>query len=272
MTAVATGRAPDPQRIRRPSIVVAKGLVGAVVLVLLFEGARLIGLLPTSAVPGSIDIARAVVAGFADGTLLSAVGSTMLAWLGGIIIALVIGVPVGLGMGLSRWVDSGLERIVEFFRPIPVIALVPIAIVVFGIELSMQVFLVAITCAFPILIGTRSGVRAVDPLQAETAAAFGLSHARVIARVVLPSSIPSIATALRIAASVGVVVAVAAELISGSPGLGQLLVSQQRAGNIEAAWACIIVTGVIGLLINSVLAIVERAVAGWQEQSTEGRR
>ncbi|MGP3533642.1 ABC transporter permease [Microbacterium sp. RD1] len=257
---------------RRRVFRVLKGAAGLATLVVVFELARLTGILPPGSVPSTLDIARALGSGVADGTLTAATGATILAWALGLLAAVVIGVPIGLAMGLSRWADGTLDRLVEFLRPIPVIALVPIAIVTFGIQIAMQVFLVAIACTWPLLIGTRSGVRAVDPLQVETAATLHVGRMSVIRRVILPSAIPSIATGLRVAASLAVVVAVAAELISGSPGLGQLLVNEQRAGDTAGAWACIVLTGVIGVVVNIVLGFVERAVAGWQEQATEGRR
>ena len=107
----------------------------------------------------------------------------------------------------------------------------------------MQVFLIAIACVWPLLLGARGGVRAVDPLQVDTARSFGLGPVAIVRRVVLPGDVPAIVTALRLSASLGLVVAVGAQLISGSPGLGSLLVSSQNAGRNDVVWACLLVTG-----------------------------
>ena len=115
-------------------------------------------------------------------------------------------------------------------------------------------------------------MRAVDPLQIETASTFGLGPLATVRRVVLPASVPAISTALRFSASLGLVVAVGAQLISGSPGLGSLLVDSQNAGLDDIVWACLLVTGAIGVVINLALAAAERGIAGWQALSTEARR
>jgi len=249
-----------------------KACIGLLALVVVFETLRLLSILPPQEVPGTVDIARALLSSVTDGELPSALGSTIIAWLLGVALAAAIAVPLGVAVGLSRWADSTTKVAVEFLRPIPVVALVPVAIVLFGLELSMQVFLVTLACIWPVMLGTRHGVRAVDPLQLDTARTFGLSRSSVVRRVVLPASLPSIVTALRVGASLGVVVAIAAEIVSGSPGLGKLLTDNQQAGNTGVVYACLVVAGGFGVLVNLVLAHGERVLAGWQEATTEARR
>lgn len=245
------------------------GLLG---LVVAFEAVRAIGLLPASAVPGTWSIATALGSSIASGEMTSAVASTAQAWLLGVLVAALVGIPLGMAIGLSTWADATTKRAVEFLRPVPVVALVPMAVVLFGIDIGMQVFLIALACIWPVLLGTRGGVRAVDPLQVDTARTFGLGRVEVVRRVMLPASVPAIITALRVGASLGVVVAIASQLISGSPGLGQLLIASQRAGATDVVWACLVVAGLFGVVVNLILAALERSVASWQELSTEGRR
>lgn len=266
----ADGRA--DQRPRPSPATALKGAVGFVALIGLYEISRGVDLLPSSSFPASSAIGAAVVDGFADGQLGRGLTNTALAWLMGVGLAAAIGVVLGIAVGLSRWADSALGRVIEFLRPIPVVALVPMAIVLFGIDLSMQVFLIALACVWPVLLGSRGGVRAVDPLQVDTARTFGLGRLAVVSHVVLPASVPGIATSLRVGASLGLIVAVAAEIISGSPGLGRVLIENQRSGNPDTVWAVLIVTGLFGVVINLILGLLERYVAGWQELSTEGRR
>ncbi|MFB6774203.1 ABC transporter permease [Streptomyces sp. NPDC056337] len=249
-----------------------KALAGLALLVLTFEALRVTGALPSTSVPSTAAILDALTTSVREGDMGAAVGNTALAWLGGLLLACAIGIPLGIVVGLSDLADSATERAVEVLRPIPAVALVPMAIVLFDIDLGMQVFLIAIACVWPLLLGTRGGVRAVDPQQIDTARSFGFNSVATVRRVVLPASVPSIATALRLSASLGVVVAVGAQLISGSPGLGSLLVSSQNADRNDVVWACLLVTGVFGVTINLLLAAAERGVAGWQELSTEGRR
>ncbi len=251
---------------------VLKGATGIAVLVAIFELLRTSGVLPAGAVPGSFDIAKAIIEGTRSGSLSNALADTVLAVVLGLAAGAALGVPLGLASGASTWFDATTERAVEFLRPIPAVALVPIAIILFGIDRNMQVFLIAVACLWPILIGTRAGVRAVDPLHVAAARTLGLGNLRIAARVVLPSSVPAIATSVRVAASLAVVVAIAAELISGSPGLGALLIEEMRSGNDDLAWACLVVAGILGVVTNVALVAIERRLAGWQEESTEGRR
>lgn len=259
----------DLPRLARRVLKACAGLAG---IVLAFEFLRLVGILSATSVPSTRAILSALGTSVSEGDMGSALGSTALAWLIGVLLAAAIGIPLGMTVGLSRWADSTTQRAVELLRPIPVVALIPVAVVLFGLDLPMQVFLIVLACIWPLLLGSRGGVRAVDPLQVDTARTFGLGRVAVMVRVVLPASLPAIATALRIGASIGVVVAVAAGLISGSPGLGNLLVDSQNAGRDDVVWACLLVTGLFGVTVNLLLAIAERGVAGWQELSTEGRR
>lgn len=249
-----------------------KGCAGLLGLVAALELLRATDVLPPAAVPSTSAIVRAAIDSTASGDLPAALGNTALAWFLGVLVATAIGVPIGMAVGLSRWADSATKRAIEFLRPIPVVALIPMAVVLFGIELSMQVFLIAIACVWPVLLGTRGGVRGVDPLQVDTARTFGLGRLAIVGHVVLPAAVPAIATSLRVGASLGVVVAIAAQLISGSPGLGNLLINSQRAGLNDVVWACLVVTGLFGVAVNLGLAAIERRVGGWQEASTEGRR
>lgn len=259
----------DISRLARRTLQACVGLAG---LVAAFELLRFTGILPAASVPSTGAILEALRGSVSEGDMGAALGNTALAWLLGVAVAAAIGIPVGMTVGLSRWADSATQRAIELLRPVPVVALVPLAIVLFGTDLLMQVFLIALACVWPVLLGSRGGVRAVDPLQIDTARTFGLASISVVRRVVFPASLPAIATALRVGATIGVVVAVAAELISGSPGLGALLVDRQNAGDTGVVWACLLVAGLFGLAVNLLLAAAERSVAGWQELSTEARR
>ena len=263
-----SSRTDVPRRVRRT----LQACAGLAVLVLAFEALRLVGLLPATSVPSTIAILAGLWTSVSNGQMTTAVGYTLLAWVLGLLVAAGIGIPGGILIGLSRWADRATKSAVEILRPVPAVALVPVAIVLFGVKIPMQVFLIAIACVWPLLLGARGGVRAVDPLQIDTARSFGLDPFTVVRRVVWPATIPAIVTSLRLSASLGLVVAVGAQLISGSPGLGSLLVSSQNASKNDVVWACLVVTGTIGVIINLLLAVAERRIAGWQELSTEGRR
>ncbi|WP_191971845.1 ABC transporter permease [Streptomyces luteolifulvus] len=251
---------------------VGKGLAGILGLVLLYEGARATGILPRDTIPGAHSIATTAVRELLDGSLTTAAGDTLQAWVLGLAAACAVGVPVGMALGASSWADSLAKVTVEFLRPVPAVALVPVAVVSFGLDIIMQVFLVGFACLWPVLIGTRHGVRAIDPLMIDSARMLGLTRRAVLTRVSLPATLPAIATGVRLAASLGVIVAVAAEIVTGSPGLGQYLTQAQQAGDDAAAFASVLMSGLLGLAVNILFVAAEVRVAGWQQHSTEGRR
>src|SRR5690606_32570566 len=145
-------------------------------------------------IPALSQVSNAFAVIVSSGELGSAVWATLLVWLGGIGVASMLGVPIGIAIGLSRWADAAVGPLMDFLRPIPAVAFVPLAIILFGLELRMQMFLVALACIWPIVLGTRHGVRSVDPLQIDTARAFGLSRVDVTRRVILPSTFPAVVT------------------------------------------------------------------------------
>lgn len=262
----------DPGALGRRTVAAGKGLAGAALLLAAYEAFRLAGVLPEQSAPAVPAVVDSFVAGLASGELVEPLLATAQAWALGLLVAAVVGTTLGAAVGLSAWADAVTRVAVEFLRPIPVIALLPVAIVIFGLQISMQVFLVAIACTWPVFIGTRHAVRAVDPQLLETARSFRLGRLATIRRVVLPAAVPAVATGVRTAAGLGVVVAVAAELVSGSPGLGEYLNQAQQGGQTAAAFAAVLLAGMFGLLVNVVLTALENRVAAWQVHTTEGRR
>lgn len=226
-----------------------KGLAGFAALVVLWELLRLTHVLPPTAAPASWDIARALK----NPDLFGATVDTLIAWGGGLLLAALIGIPLGVLLGLSRWADAALTSTVDFLRPIPAVALIPVAVVVIGLGAGMQSVLVGFACLWPLLIATRFGVRDVDPLLTETGRVFGANGLRLAATVTAPAAFPAIRTGLRTAASLGLVVAVATELAAGSPGLGWFIAQQQQAGQIPAAYAGIVVAGLLGYAIHLIV-------------------
>jgi NitT/TauT family transport system permease protein len=250
----------------------ARSVAGIALLVVAYELLRLAGVLPEGSSPSSVSIGSTLVAGLVDGSFLGPLADTAMSWALGLAAAVAIGVPLGVATGLSRWADAVTGVAVEFLRPVPAVALIPVGIVAFGLEITMQVVLVAFASIWPILIGTRHGVRAVDPLLVDSARALGLSPAGVLRRVVVPAAVPAFVTGLRTAAGIAVVVTVAVELVSGSPGLGYELGSAQQAGQVADAFALVLLAGLFGLLVDLVARGTENRVAGWQRHTTEGRR
>jgi ABC-type nitrate/sulfonate/bicarbonate transport system permease component len=264
--AAARDRAPALRLERARVVRWGKGLVGVAVAIGVWELVRALGLVPRDFVPSVPRIVRALVDNLDEG-LLTAIGHTLEAWAVGMLITVVAGVLLGVALGLSRTADAAARVVVEFLRPVPSVALIPIAILVFGIGLRMQLLLIVFACLWPVLFNVRYGVRSVDPMLVDTARVAGLSHAARIRRVVLPWALPPIFTGVRIASSIALVLAVSSEMISGSPGLGKLIVDADQAGNFPLEYAGALVTGIFGFLLNLALLAIDRRLLPWSVAS-----
>src|SRR5215216_10755 len=151
----------------------------------------------------------------------AAVGDTMQGWALGLAVACAIAIPAGIVIGSSALLYRSVRAVVEFLRPIPSVALIPLAVLIWGSGLESKVFLAAFAATWPLLMQTLYGVQDVDPVATDTARSFGFSRFQRMLRVTLPSAVPYIATGIRISAAVALILAVTAELVIGSPGLGR---------------------------------------------------
>jgi ABC-type nitrate/sulfonate/bicarbonate transport system permease component len=240
----------------------AKGTVGVLVAIGLWELIRALSLVPRDYVPSVPTIIDTVVSNFSD-QLLPAIGDTLAAWGLGMLITIAIGVLAGIAIGLSRWADAATRVLVEFLRPIPSVALIPVAVLIFGIELKMQLVLIVFACVWPVLFNVRFGVQSVDPLLLDTGRVSRLSRVALVRRVVLPATLPALFTGMRIASSIALVLAVSAEIITGSPGLGKLIADADAAANVELSYAGVFVTALLGLILNYGLQIADRRLLPW---------
>ena len=170
----------------------------------------------------------------------------------GLSLAAVSGIGLGVAMGASSRVRLYLNAMVELFRPVPPIALIPLAIFWLGIGDSSKVFLIFIACFFPILLNTLNGVLGADPSLVNLYRTMGATRAQVLWNVLLPSALPQILTGLRISAGIGLIVLVAAEMVGAYDGLGYLILYAERTWLLETMFAGIITISIIGYLLNQV--------------------
>ena len=159
-----------------------------------------------------------------------------------------------------------ISPLVEFMRPIPSVALIPLGILLWGQGLSMKVILVAYATVWPILFNTIYGVRDVDPIAVQTARCFGLGSIAILRRISLPSAAPLIFTGIRISASIGLIVVVGSELLaSAQSGIGSyILFVSLNGGQMDSVIAGAAIAGIVGALINSVLEQIDRRLFAWR--------
>ena len=173
------------------------------------------------------------------------------------------GVAVGLLVGGSVRVRRVLEPLLELLRAVPPIAIVPVAIVVFGLGDAMLVSVIAFGVFFPVFVHTAEGVRGVSPEVRDTAALLHVGPAERLYRVYLPAALPSIAAGLRVAVSIGLVLVVISELTGASDGLGYSIRQQQRDFDLPGMYGGLVFLGLLGYVLNRLFLIVERHLLAW---------
>jgi ABC-type nitrate/sulfonate/bicarbonate transport system permease component len=222
-----------------------------------------IGLINESHVPRMTDTVSELANLLGDPDFWTAVGNTLQGWALGLGIAAVLAIPLGIVIGSSPVAYRSVRFVVEFLRPIPSVALVPLAVLIYGVGLESKVFLAAFASFWPLFVQTLYGVQDVDPVATDTARAFGLGRLERLWRIKLPSAVPYIATGLRISSAVALILAVTAEIVIGSAGLGRSINVARSSGAIELMYALIITTGLLGYVLNTLSTQAERRVLHW---------
>jgi ABC-type nitrate/sulfonate/bicarbonate transport system permease component len=196
-------------------------------------------------------------------TLTSAAGQTLEAWAAGLAIATVTGVLAGVLVGRSHWAQALTEVLVRMMRPLPSLALIPVAILVAGLGLKMTAGLVAFTSFWPVFINTRYGVFQVDRLFIDTGRTLQLRGISLLRVVILPAAAPLIASGIQVAISLALVVTVSVELVGGTGGIGSFVLEAQQGNAIASMYSGIIVGGLVGWALNAGYGAVVRRTLPW---------
>ncbi|WP_310961306.1 ABC transporter permease [Nocardioides terrisoli] len=202
-----------------------------------------------------------------NGDFWTQIAYTLREWMVGLLIAAVVGVVLGGLMGASRTVFTMFSLPVEILRPLPSIAIGPLLVLLIGEGMLPLALTVAIACLWPILFNSMYAARAVDPVAIQTARTLHVSPFGIMTRVRLPAALPFMFTGIRVSASIGLIVAVSAELLFGSgKGIGgYILLQSTSAANLDAVYAATLVAGVLGVMVSTAFAVVDRVAFGWKE-------
>ncbi len=242
-----------------------RGTAGVAVLFAVSEAFTRAGLVDRSYLPPASSVVARAAALLGDGDFLRQVQHTMIAWGLGLAIAVAVAVPLGLLLGSIPVLNTGSRAIVEFLRPIPSVAMIPLVELLLGSGLGMEVPLVVLASVWPILFNPMYGLQDVDPVAKETLRSFGFGPVPVLIRVSLPSAGPFIATGVRLAAAVALIVAVSSEFLAGfGDGLG-IFISQAQSvpGGALDVLAGTVWAGTLGLIIATLLGRAERLLFSW---------
>jgi NitT/TauT family transport system permease protein len=197
-----------------------------------------------------------------EGFLQDAVFASLRRIAEGFLIGAALGVPLGLAIGSFRPVRLLLEPWTEFFRFIPAVAMITVAVIWFGIGEESKVFLIAYTTVFVIIISTAAGVGAVTPDKIRAALCLGASRWQVFGLVALPATVPFILTGMRLAMANAFVTIVAAELVASNDGLGKMLWDARLFMQVEDIFVALVTLGLLGFLTDRAFRLAIRAFAG----------
>lgn len=203
------------------------------------------------------------VTGFVDATLAEHVGASLYRIFGALIASIVIGIPAGIAIGTSRIGRGILDPIVEFLRPLPPLAYLPLIIIWVGIGEASKITVIALSMLPSIILSTSAGVRAVSKDHVNAARSLGASRGQVLAEVVLPSAVPSILTGIRIALGAGWTTLVAAELVAATSGIGFMIQSAAQFLVTDIVIAGIVVIALIAILLEYIARRIERRMVPW---------
>lgn len=253
------------RRLRR----MAQTVVVVLALLLLWQLADQLGILP-GVMPSALDVAIGVVTVLGTGVFWNAIGNTLLSALIGWAIASALGIAVGLAVGGSRFLQRSTAFVMDFGRSFPALVLIPVFILLLGTNMTMKVVVVVLTCFWPVVIQTIQGSRRIDATVTDMARSYQIPFLLAFWRVRLPSALPFIATGVRLSASIAILVAVAVEVLSQTPGLGRQITSYQFVDQWDLAFAYLVFAGLSGWLIAGILVRGEARLLRWNRRSSDG--
>lgn len=247
---------------------VLRGLSGVAALLVVWEAVGRAGVFAQDYFPPPSVVLPQLASMLTDGAFLLGVVATVLSWAIALAIATVIAVPAGLLLASMPAMRVASRAVVEFLRPIPSVAMVPLAILTIGGGPETKIGLAVFASLWPILFNTIYAFDEIEPLHVETARSFGAGRVRTLAWVALPSVIPFVLTGVRLSAAIGLAVVIGAEMLTGtSGGIGQfILAAASGATRMDRVLAGVVVAGVIGYVINAGLEWLHRRWFGWRAE------
>jgi ABC-type nitrate/sulfonate/bicarbonate transport system permease component len=197
----------------------------------------------------------------------------MTSWAIGLTVATLAAVVLGTAVGMVPFLRRATHTMVEFLRPIPSVALIPLAVLMFGLQMRAALVIIVYAAFWQVFVQVIYGVADIDTVARDTARSFGLTRRERLRYLVLPTALPYLMTGLRLAASVALILAITAEMVIGNPGLGRMIELSRSAGDAAGLYGLVVVTGLLGLGVNIVFRFIERRSLTWhQSVRSEGAR
>jgi len=244
-------------------VTVLLGLAGLLGFGVLLELAPRLGLVPARYAPPTSEILSTLAEQFGRAEFWQATLDTLGTWLLGLAIAVAAGVAIGVLIGSVPVLRAATASTIEFLRPIPSVALIPLVVVLYGSTVSATIVLVVYAAFWQVLIQVLAGVADIDPVASDTARSYHLDKLARIRYLVWPTALPYVVTGVRLAATVALILTITGELVIGSPGLGREIANARSSGAVPTMYALIVVTGLFGVAANVVARAAERKALAW---------
>jgi len=242
-----------------------RNLGGLILTLTLWELVYRSGFISPLLFAGPVEVFRALLDPHVSRALLSDAAYTLGRAVLGFILGSATGTVLGLILGMSGRLYDLCEFGLEFFRSLPASALLPVFMLLFGIGDTSKVLLVAFACALILVVNTAHGVRNRNPTRAMVAQIEGATPVQLIGKVILPEALPSVATGLRLAISLALIIEVVTEmLVSTSPGLGRRILDAQTLFRLQEMYGSVIITGLLGYLLNKFISAVAARTIHWE--------
>lgn len=249
-------------------------LLGVVVLVILaalwFFFARYIN--SPLILPDFVDTMKEFFKGWRDHRVMENMGITLYRVLLGSFYAMIVGTILGLLMGYSEKIRQMVSPIVNSIRQIPIMAWVPLSIIWFGLGEGPTIYLIFMSAVFPLIINTMSGVIDIDPNYIYAARSMGANTAAIYRDIIIPGALPGFMTGLRLAVGSGWMSVICAEFIATSKGFGYLMIEAQERLQTSKLYALMIMSAVVGFLIDQIIRFLEKKLTGWRFRSDKTSR
>jgi ABC-type nitrate/sulfonate/bicarbonate transport system permease component len=181
----------------------------------------------------------------------------------GYFLAAAVFIPLGIVMALFDSARRACEVVIEMLRPVPPPVVIPMALLFFGLEDAMKIFVIFFSCAWPILLNTVDGVKGIDRLLIHTGRTFGLSQGKIIRHIVLPASLPQIMTGLRISLPITLILVVISEMVGSTDGIGYFVLDSQRRFKVTQMYAGMLALALLGYMLNTLFNFVHRCLLAW---------
>ncbi|MFD0773132.1 ABC transporter permease [Streptomonospora algeriensis] len=256
----AGGRPRVPRRSPNRAVL---GTIGVIGFLLLWEAVPRIGLVPARYLPPASEVLATLGERLVLVQFWTAVGDTVLTWGIGLGLAFAAAVLLGFVVGSVPVLRAFTSSTVEFLRPIPSVALIPLAILLYGTDMASTLLLVVYAAFWQIYIQVLYGVSDIDPVAEQTARSYGLGRLARLRYVAWPSALPYVLTGLRLGAAVALILTITGQLIIGTPGLGQQISVAKNSDATALVYALIIATGALGVAVNVGVRALERRMLSW---------